>query len=71
MENELYTAIEDIEYEDNIRGLFSLSTTRAADVQFPVFQGANDEDFLKFQKEFLHVLKINRIRNENKVTKLK
>ena len=44
----LDTVIEDIEYEDNVRGLFSLSTTRAADLQFPMFQGANDEDFLKF-----------------------
>ena len=71
LETKLDTAIEDIEYEDNVRGLFSLSTTRAADVQFPMFQGANDEDFLKFQKEFLHALKINRIRKENKVAKLK
>ena len=70
LESELFTAIEDIEYEDSVRGLFSLSKCRAADIEFPIFQGSNDEDFLKFKKEFLNAMKINRIRKENQVMKL-
>ena len=71
LEAEMDLAIENIEYEDTVRCLFALSTSKASDVKFPSFQGLEGEDFLKFQKEFLDALKCNRIRKESQVAKLK
>ena len=71
LESDLDLAIENIEYEDRVRCLFALATSKASDIKFPSFQGFEGEDFLKFQKEFLDALKCNRIRKESQVPKLK
>ena len=71
LESEMALAIENIEYEDTVRCLFTLATSKASNVSFPMFQGFEGEDFLKFQKEFLDAVKCNRIRKESHVPKLK
>ena len=71
MGTELDLAIENIEYEDTTRCLFSQAKSKASDIKFPSFQGLEGEDFLKFQKEFLDALKCNRIRKESQVPKLR
>ena len=43
-------AISVIEEEDDVRGIYSLSTSKASDVELPKFRGKPNENFLKFKK---------------------
>ena len=43
--------------------------SKTANVAFPTFSGATDEDYLKFEREMRYCIKRNRIRREDKSRK--
>ena len=45
LESELNLAIDGIMFEDEIRGIFTLSKSKSADVVLPTFSGKPEEDF--------------------------
>ena len=74
MENlheEMYSAIREVKREDEVRGLYSLSKSKAADVKVPRFGGKPHENFAKFKKEMLTGFKSNKVRREDQVKKLR
>ena len=71
LEAELYLAIEKIQFEDKHRCLYSLIESNAADINYPTFGGNVEEDYMTFQKEMKNALKVNKIRLEDQVTKLR
>ena len=71
LKSEFQLIIENIEFEDESRCLFSLNEPKTAQVKFPTFRGSADEDYLKFEKEVRSCFKRNRIRREVQVKKLR
>ena len=71
MAGELEFIIEQIEHEDNERGLYSLNPGKAANLTYPSFSGADSEDFFKFKKEIETCFRGNRIRKEDQVSVMK
>ena len=71
LEAELHLAIEKIQFEDKHRCLYSLIKSNAADINYPTFGGNVEEDYMTFQKEMKNALKVNKIRLEDQVTKLR
>ena len=74
MENlreEMDIAIRDIEEQDEVRGLYSLSKSRASDVKLPRFSGKPHENFAKFKTDMLKGFKSNKVRKEDQVKKLR
>ena len=69
--SELEMAIENIEFEDNSRCLYSLNKSKPADVKYPKFKGTALEDFSKFEKELKKAFVSNRVRRDNQVSKLR
>ena len=45
--------VKDIRKQDERRGLYSLSKSKAADVKLPKFGGKVDQDFSKFKAEMI------------------
>merc|ERR1739836_13174 len=55
MEEEVKTATEDLQFEDEDRCLYSQSTRKTTAMKFPKFSGAEDkmEDYAKFAKDLI------------------
>lgn len=62
LEAELEMAVNDIELEDNNRGLYSLSKSKTANVKYPTFSGNKDEDYLRWEKEVREAFVSNRVK---------
>ena len=71
LESELNLAIDGIMFEDETRGIFTLSKSKSADVVLPTFSGKPEEDFSKFEREMLKGFKANKIKKEDQVKKLR
>ena len=52
VEVEVSTAVQELEYQDESRGLYSLSRSKSANVKYPRFNANDDEDFDKFETDF-------------------
>ena len=69
---EVEDVMDIIKHEDVTRALYSLNTSNTATlIKYPTFSGANGEDFIKFRKEFTNALKVNRVRADDQVSKLR
>ena len=66
LQEKLERVIEDVEYEDNVRCLYSLVKSKPANVKYPSFSGRFDEDFYKFQQEITDAFEANQIRKEDR-----
>ena len=51
MQGELENVIEIVQFEDDVRCLYSLNKRSSAKVAYPTFSGKSEEDFDKFRKE--------------------
>ena len=71
LETELEEKICDLEYEDSDRCLYSLAKSKSADVPYPKFHGKDDEDYLKFVREFKEALKSNQVAKSDQVKTLR
>ena len=71
LKTEIQLIIENIEFEDESRCLFSLNKSKTANVAFPTFSDTTDEDYLKFEREMRDCIKRNRIRREDQSRKLR
>ena len=68
---ELDLAIENVEFEDETRCLYSTNKSKAANVKLPMFGGGPEEDFCKFEKEVMKGFVTNRVRRDDQVRKLR
>ena len=68
---EVEDAVEKICFEDQERALYSLNQAATTDTEYPTYGGEKEENFVKFQKEFIHALKVNRVRADQQVSKLR
>ena len=66
----LDSCIEDIQFENEERCLYSLNKSRSGDVKMPRFGANLDEDFLKFEKELKDAFHSNHVRRDLQVRKL-
>ena len=57
LDKEMEIAIRDIKEQDEVRGLYSLSKSKASDVKLPRFSGKPHENFAKFKAEMLRCFK--------------
>ena len=71
LEDEMEIAIHDIKEEDDVRGLYSLSESKASDVKLPEFSGKPHENFLKFKAEMLRGFKSNKVRRDDQINQLR
>ena len=71
LKEEMEIAIRVIEVEDEVRGIYSLSTSKASEVELPKFGGKPHENFTKFKTEMLRGFKSNKVRREDQVNKLR
>ena len=71
LKSEFQLIIENIEFEDESRCLFSLNESKTANIAFPTFSGSSDEDYLKFEREMRDCFNRNRIRREDQSRKLR
>ena len=71
LEKEMEIAIRDIKEQDEVRGLYSLSKSKASDVKLPKFGGKPYENFAKFKTEMMKGFKANKVRKEDQVKKLR
>ena len=62
----LERVIEDVEYEDKTRCLYSLVKSKPANVKYPSFSGRFDADFYKFKQELTDAFEANQIRREDR-----
>ena len=66
LEEEVTKAIKNIKEEDEVRGLYSLSKSKASDVKLPKFGGNPHENFVKFRAEMLKGFKANKVRRSTR-----
>ena len=71
LKEEMNIAIRNIKEEDEARGLYSLSKSKASDVKLPRFGGKPHENFAKFKAEMLKGFKSNKVRKDDQVKKLR
>ena len=71
LESEMENVIEEIEFQDEARGLYSLSTRKADDAPYPTFSGLDTEDLDKFKKDFFEACRDNRVTREKQAKKLR
>ena len=71
LKEEMNIVIRDIEEEDEVRGHYSLSKSKASDVKLPRFGGKPHENFAKFKTEMFKGFKSNKVRKEDQVKKLR
>ena len=71
LEEEMKIKIEDLQYEDKDRCLYSLSRSKPADIQYPSFSGSLTEDFFRFQQEVENAFAANKVRKEDRCKKLR
>ena len=67
LESEVDLAIENCEYEDEVRCLYSLNEEKGPKVKYPSFRGKDGEDFLKFQREMKECFTKNRVSRDEQV----
>ena len=63
--------IEDVEWEDQSRELYSLVKSKPSNVSYPQFGGKDDEDFFKFEEELKKAFKKNQVQQGEQAKKLK
>ena len=71
LEAELEIAIEHLEHEDSERCLYSLNKSNTASIKYPQFSGHQDEDYIKFMKEIKNCFRVNRVRLDDQVPRLR
>ena len=71
LEDELDICVQNIEWEDESRGLYSLTKGKSAEVKYPQFGGDKGEDFVKFENDLRKAFKKNQVATEDQVSKLK
>ena len=71
LEAEVETAVEQLEFEDTERCLYSLNKTKTASIKYPQFAGHQDEDYVKFEKEIRNCFRVNRVRLDDQVQVLR
>ena len=71
LKEEMSIAIRNIKEEDETRGLYSLSKSKASDVKFPRFSGKPHENFAKCKAKMFKGFKSNKVRKEDQVKKLR
>ena len=71
IEVKLEQVIDDIQFEDTDRQLFSQVRSKPANIAYPVFSGKDDEDFVKFEKDLRDAFKRNRDQKADQAKKLK
>ena len=71
LEAEMEIAIDNIEYEDQTRCLFSLSKAKPSEVKYPTFGGGIEEDYNKWEREIKVALKSNCVRRDDQVSKVR
>ena len=71
LEADLKAVIDDLEYEDKHRCLYSLSKAKPGGVKFPSFGGSDEESFTKFKKEMMYAFKANKTPRSEQVSKLR
>ena len=69
--DELITAVEAIEHEDNVRALFTLDTTKPDPVKLPTFEGRDEEDFTVFREKVEKAFIQNRTTKSDQLSKLR
>ena len=67
---EVEDAIEKIRFEDVERALYSLNQAATIETAYPTY-GGELENYARFEKEFIHTLKVNRVRADKQVAKLR
>ena len=68
---EVEDAMEKIRFEDKERALYSLNQAATIETAYPTYGGELEENYTRFEKEFLHTLKVNRVRADKQVAKLR
>ena len=71
LSSELDIVVDNIQFEDGKRCLYSQNRSKVAAVKFPTFGGDIDEDFSKFEKEVKKAFSSNRVRRDDQVSKLR
>ena len=70
-ETEMENVIEEIEFQDEARALYSLSTRKKDDTPYPTFSGLDTEDLDRFKKDFFEACRDNRVSREKQANKLR
>ena len=68
---EVEDAVEKIRFEDKERALYSLNQAATIETVYPTYGGELEENYARFEKEFIHTLKVNRVRADKQVAKLR
>ena len=71
LEAEVEICVENIEFEDETRGLYSLAKGKPGEAKYPQFAGGKEEDFIQFEKDLLAAFKKNRLAREDQVAQLR
>ena len=71
LNSEMELCIDNLQFEDETRCLYSNSKSKTADVKYPSFGGSPEEDFLKFKVDMEDAFKSNRVRREDQLKKLR
>ena len=71
LEDDMKIKVEDLQYEDKSRCLYSLVKSKSADIQYPIFTGSTNEDFFRFQQEMEEAFVSNKVRKEDRCKKLR
>ena len=71
LKTEIEIAVEQLEFEDEERCLYSLNKSKTSAVKYPQFSGHQDEDYVKFEKEFRNCFRVNRVRLDDQVSTLR
>ena len=71
LEAEVEVCVENIEFEDETRGLYSLAKGKPGEAKYPQFAGGKEEDYIQFEKDLLAAFKKNRLAREDQVAQLR
>ena len=72
LRNQVEDVMDIIKHEDVTRALYSLNTSNNNNlIKYPTFCGAIGEDFIKFRKDITNAFKVNRVRADDQVSKLR
>ena len=71
LEAELEICVENLEFEDSSRCLYSLAKGKPGEVKYPQFGGGKEEDYIQFEKDLRAAFRTNRLAREDQITKLR
>lgn len=71
LDSELTLVIDNVEFEDESRCLYSLSSNKSSEVKMPSFSGIADEDYLKFETEAKEAFRTNKVKRDDQPKKLR